>query len=1012
MLAFNRILYENDHCCIEHFYAHEKPSNTVACVFSSGGNRRLEGNHFGGNFLIKNGFDVIAFKITNDDWFQSIPSHVFDLIDRLIKANGYVRRVGMGASMGAYGAIAFSKLLHLDTVLAYSPQFRIDQDFDRRWQDYALKIQWQYPITKATISKSCDFFIFYDDKNLDGEQFRLLQSVIEPQRLYSKSISHSGHCSSIYFHETGYLKEVTQQILESGRLKTMNVKLNRHHSHAYMLNLYQELMKRNKQPRALWVLDTALITQPRNPVFLELRNKYPQSKQHLNVPKSIKPLALSPIALAEGLQYQNSNRNYLRPIRLIIPFYKNPQLVYPIYESLIRSKADLRALKCTIYFYIDSPGDEKLKEAIHTCINQNILDIRVIENKKNLGFIQTVNQGLEAAIAAQNDVIILNSDTQIFPRALAEVVRVAYLDPMIGFVSPRSNDATLCTLPHDAKDLSATPITHYERYQVLAKYLADYSYVPTGVGFCLFIKWTVLAEFGGFDHLYGQGYNEENDLIMRANRSGFRVALANKAFVFHIGEATMRHHSVGRDKLEEGNKKLLLDRYPYYDRLIHNYHESPEYRAEQLLTPLLDREEPHICFDLSAFGTYHNGTFEAGLATLKAASLVWPKNIQIIVCISKEAWAFHGLGIDARLRRIDVHQPNEKFSAVIKYGQPVSANCISRVLSRAPVVTFFMLDTIAADCGDLSVDLDENLWRFVMKWSDIVFTNSQFSAQQLTRRYGLGQRTNLKPIVHSMDPMDYGQPNKAISLGSPVFDTLNLEDYLLVVGNKFPHKFVEETLKMVTKELPHLQFIVLGTAAQKYKNVLYLEAGNLTPQEMDTLYGSVKAIIFPSHYEGFGFPIMHALARHKPIYLRRLPPFEEIAKNIYIIIISCYRDNTNDVPYQFIGGDSWIRMNASNMKVIQDKLYLKEHINNIKKKLFNKYQTDIAHTTVIVSNIMVAKQKKEEQINNMKNYYLLKYNRNAFAFLFGVFITLILISIVRNYFPNLLNTYIFFALYS
>jgi len=130
--------------------------------------------------------------------------------------------------------------------------------------------------------------------------------------------------------------------------------------------------------------------------------------------------------------------------------------------------------------------------------------------------------------------------------------------------------------------------------------------------------------------------------------------------------------------------------------------------------------------------------------------------------------------------------------------------------------------------------------------------------------------------------------------------------------------------------------------------------------------------------------------------------FEKIAKNLYIVMIKCYK--FDDIKSQFINGDSWIRMNASNMKVIQDKLYLKEHINNIKKKLYNKYQTDITHTAIIVSNIMISKQKKEEQINNMKNYYLLKYNRNAFAFLLGVFITFVLISIIRYY-----NTYIFFA---
>ena len=129
--------------------------------------------------------------------------------------------------------------------------------------------------------------------------------------------------------------------------------------------------------------------------------------------------------------------------------------------------------------------------------------------------------------------------------------------------------------------------------------------------------------------------------------------------------------------------------------------------------------------------------------------------------------------------------------------------------------------------------------------------------------------------------------------------------------------------------------------------------------------------------------------------------FEKIAKNLYIIIIKCYK--YDDIKYQFINGDSWIRMNASNMKVIQDKLYLKEHINNIKKKLYTKYQSDITHTAIIVSNIMISKQKKEEQINNMNSYYLLKYRFYLIAFLLGV---LSGIYILKNYVSHCIDLHI------
>jgi len=41
--------------------------------------------------------------------------------------------------------------------------------------------------------------------------------------------------------------------------------------------------------------------------------------------------------------------------------------------------------------------------------------------------------------------------------------------------------------------------------------------------------------------------------------------------------------------------------------------------------------------------------------------------------------------------------------------------------------------------------------------------------------------------------------------------------------------------------------------------------------------------------------------------------FEKIARDLYIIIFTCIR--YENVKYQFVSGESWIRMNASNKKV-------------------------------------------------------------------------------------------------
>jgi hypothetical protein len=367
--------------------------------------------------------------------------------------------------------------------------------------------------------------------------------------------------------------------------------------------------------------------------------------------------------------------------------------------------------------------------------------------------------------------------------------------------------------------LQADVKEHLDRYLNISKFLPNYYYTPTAVGFCLFIKWNILSEFGGFDNIYGKGYNEENDLIMRANKSGFRAALANKAFVYHIGKASFSEQDNCSTELNKINNKILLNRYPYFEQLIQDYYESPEYISEKLLSHLLNKESLDICFDMSAFGAHHNGTIEAGLATLKAACVAWPESIQLSASISQEAWDYHALAEYKRLRRVEIDCPNEYFSAIIRYGQPFSKKSISRVLFRAPVVAFFMLDTIASDCGHLGIDLDENLWRFVMKWSDLVFTNSKFTAEQLTRRYRLGDKTSLLPVIHSIDPNDYNKSGKNPSPSSKFLADIDIASSVMIIGNTYSHKYVNETVTALASALPNTHFIVLGGNSIAHSNI-------------------------------------------------------------------------------------------------------------------------------------------------------------------------------------------------
>lgn len=604
--------------------------------------------------------------------------------------------------------------------------------------------------------------------------------------------------------------------------------------------------------------DLALVLMKNPQHVSEVRKKF----RNENVSSSIR-----------NISFDTSPASYKKVV-IFVSFYKSPELVGPLFESLSSCADEFRRVGARVVFCNDSPGHIGLAEALSECKSANTdLKIEFLENEGNLGFLRTVNRAFADAVARGEDILLLNSDTVFFPGVLTELIAVAYSDPMIGFVSPRSNNATLCTFPHGADLESTAPSQAFHAFSAAAYRLPRVSYVPTAVGFCLLVKCNILAEFGYFDEIYGAGYCEEVDLVMRANRYGYRAALANWAFVWHAGEASFARTSASRMIRDKQNFAHLNDRYPEYIKLIENYFASPEYNAERLICAVGQASPSlRIGFDFSNFGAWHNGTFEAGARLLDAAAASWPSHIEIFVFISEAAWSFHGLGRFPRVQRRDLSS-DEVVAAIVRMGQPFSAQCVTNLMRRAPVVSTFMLDTIAFDCGYLRIKFNENIWHFVLNWFDVIFTNSEFTAQQFRRRFKLGRNAILMASPHSFTPSDYVHDRRSDKgLARSYFDG---GPYVLVIGNAFEHKALETTVAALAAHVPALRVVALGMDQTNLANVRCVPTGQLDESEVHALFDDASCLIYPSHYEGFGFPLMHALARKKPILVRPLPPFKE-----------------------------------------------------------------------------------------------------------------------------------------
>ncbi|MBV9748622.1 MAG: glycosyltransferase, partial [Acetobacteraceae bacterium] len=90
--------------------------------------------------------------------------------------------------------------------------------------------------------------------------------------------------------------------------------------------------------------------------------------------------------------------------------------------------------------------------------------------------------------------------------------------------------------------------------------------VPTGVGFCLYLRRDCLDSVGLFRELpFAQGYGEENDWCLRARALGWRHLVAAGVFVAHAGGQSF---GAAREHLMRRNLAVLNRLHPGYDALI------------------------------------------------------------------------------------------------------------------------------------------------------------------------------------------------------------------------------------------------------------------------------------------------------------------------------------------------------------------------------------------------------------------------------------------------------------
>ena len=268
---------------------------------------------------------------------------------------------------------------------------------------------------------------------------------------------------------------------------------------------------------------------------------------------------------------------------IIIPIYNGYEFFDKLFETIEKTE-----LNYNLYLINDCSTDERVLPYLSEYAEKRD-NVLLINNKENLGFVQSVNKAL---ILSENDVALVNSDVILPDKWLERLMLPIVTDTHTASSTPFTTCGTICSFPNFCED---NPIflglDVDEIDAVFSQFTPSYMPMPTGVGFCMGMSRKAISRVGELDaKTFYKGYGEENDWCQRAIKLGYKNVQVENLFVYHKHGGSFL--SEDKKRYIERNAKLLNKMYPNYDKDVASYIASDpcktyrEYAKFKLLSSL------------------------------------------------------------------------------------------------------------------------------------------------------------------------------------------------------------------------------------------------------------------------------------------------------------------------------------------------------------------------------------------------------------------------------------------
>lgn len=251
-----------------------------------------------------------------------------------------------------------------------------------------------------------------------------------------------------------------------------------------------------------------------------------------------------------------------RRLTIIVPVYNAPDAVERCLQSVL-TRTDLTRHR--VLMINDGSSDERVQPLLDRFARNPGFHLMI--NPQNMGYTRTINRGIRWA--AEDDILLLNSDTIVHDGWIEGMRKVAFGTPKAGTVTAMGDNSGAFSFPTSN---IVNPKPDDMSYDDWARRIISFTEesdpidVPTGNGFCMYIRRDLMDHIGLFDEeAFPRGYGEENDFCMRTIKAGWKNFISPHAYVYH-----QRTASFGAEK--EGLMKTAMEivnqRHPDYVRKV------------------------------------------------------------------------------------------------------------------------------------------------------------------------------------------------------------------------------------------------------------------------------------------------------------------------------------------------------------------------------------------------------------------------------------------------------------